>query len=94
MPYSNGLNISTEKLWRYEYLECIPREGFPRQWTDKDSACNAGDAGVIDWIPGSGRSPGETAKRSIGRDIFRSTINKMEYINRKTVYVTQEKKWK
>ena len=36
--------------------------------------------------------PGEIAERSIGRDIFKSTINKMEYINRKTVYATQEKK--
>ena len=30
--------------------------GFPGDSDDKESACNAGDAGLI---PGSGRSPGE-----------------------------------
>ena len=32
--------------------------GFPRCSVGKESACNAGDAGVVGSIPGSGRSPG------------------------------------
>ena len=32
------------------------QEGFPDSSVDKESACNAGD---LDSIPGSGRSPGE-----------------------------------
>ena len=31
--------------------------GFPRGSVGKESACNAGDAGVVGSIPGSGRSP-------------------------------------
>ena len=36
-------------------LLCV-REGFPGSSAGKESACNAGDPGLI---PGSGRSPGE-----------------------------------
>ena len=32
------------------------RKGFPHSSVGKESACNAGDLGLI---PGSGRSPGE-----------------------------------
>ena len=32
---------------------------FPRWLNGKESACNAGDTGVVGLIPGSGRSPGE-----------------------------------
>ena len=31
-------------------------QGFPGSSAGKETACNAGD---IDWIPGSGKSPGE-----------------------------------
>ena len=34
----------------------IPDQGFPHMSVGKESACNAGDPGLI---PGSGRSPGE-----------------------------------
>ena len=33
--------------------------GFPDVSVCKESACNAGDAGDVDLIPGSGRFPGE-----------------------------------
>ena len=32
---------------------------FPRGCSGKEPTCNAGDAGHVDSIPGSGRSPGE-----------------------------------
>ena len=32
--------------------------GLPRWLNSKESACNAGDAGDLSSIPGSGRSPG------------------------------------
>ena len=47
--------------WRISTLQycdgllCV-REGFPGSSAGKESACNAGDPGLI---PGSGRSPGE-----------------------------------
>ena len=41
-------------LWELSYIICV--EGFPGSSADKESACNAGDPGVI---PGWGRSPGE-----------------------------------
>ena len=34
------------------------KEGFPGGSLGKESACNAGDTGVVNLIPGSGRSPG------------------------------------
>ena len=33
--------------------------GFPDGSVGTESACNAGDTGDLDSIPGSGRSPGE-----------------------------------
>jgi len=33
--------------------------GFPPWLSSKESACNAGNAGDLESIPGSGRSPGE-----------------------------------
>ena len=36
-------------------LQCM---GFPGGPSSKESACNAGDAGDMGSIPGSGRSPG------------------------------------
>ena len=37
-------------------MDLIPGQGFPYGSADKESACNAGDLGLI---PGLGRSPGE-----------------------------------
>ena len=42
-------------LYKYLY-SCIVPPGFPQWLSGKESACPAGDAGLI---PGSGRSPGE-----------------------------------
>ena len=39
-----------------EYYVC---KGLPRWLSGKESACNAGAAGDMGSIPGSGRSPGE-----------------------------------
>jgi len=36
----------------------ITVQGFPQWLSGKESACNAGDAGDMDSIPGLGRSPG------------------------------------
>ena len=41
---------------RVELLYHMKVLGFPRSLSSKESACNAGDLGLI---PGSGRSPGE-----------------------------------
>ena len=38
------------------YVPSVPTLGFPVGSDGKESACNAGD---MDLIPGSGRSPGE-----------------------------------
>ena len=36
-----------------------PEHGLPRWLSGKVTACNAGDARDLDFIPGWGRSPGE-----------------------------------
>ncbi|CAI9171683.1 unnamed protein product [Rangifer tarandus platyrhynchus] len=42
-------------LYLLEFASYYPLEGFPGGPDSKESACNAGDLGLI---PGSGRSPG------------------------------------
>ena len=39
-------------------LDSVAVQGFPQWLSGKESACNAGDAGDVDSIPGLGRSPG------------------------------------
>ena len=41
------------------WLLTLPLRGLPRRLSSKESACNAGAAGDMGLIPGSGRSPGE-----------------------------------
>ena len=49
-------------IWYVLSIECFPlayilyKTGFPSGSDGRESACNAGDPGLI---PGSGRSPGE-----------------------------------
>ena len=38
--------------------EVIDLRGLPRWLVVKNPSANAGDTGDVDWIPGSGRSPG------------------------------------
>ena len=48
-------------LVSHSFLKCQIRLyylGFPRWFSGKESACNAGDTGDTGLIPGSGRSPG------------------------------------
>ena len=40
-------------------LNCTLKKGLPQCLCDKESACNAGDAGDLGSILGPGRSPGE-----------------------------------
>ena len=56
-------------------------EGFPGDSDGEESACNAGDAGLI---PGSGRSPGEGTgnplqysclENSVGRGAWGNTVH-------------------
>ena len=56
-----GSTSEWERSHRYSCLECIAmglwwKKGFPGGLHSKESACNAGDPGLI---PGLGRSPGE-----------------------------------
>ena len=39
-------------------LDSVAVQGFPLWLSGKESACNVGDAGDVDLIPGLGRSPG------------------------------------
>ena len=59
----NGKSLSYFKNfspWKYEIISKLllykGLRGFPGSSADQESACNAGDPGLI---PGSGRSPGE-----------------------------------
>ena len=59
----NGKSLSRFKNfspWKYEIISklllCKGLRGFPGSSADQESACNAGDPGLI---PGLGRSPGE-----------------------------------
>ena len=58
----NGKSLSRFKNfspWKYEIISklllCKGLRGFPGSSADQESACNAGDPGLI---PGLGRSPG------------------------------------
>ena len=46
----------TRHNYSNKFRSLQPRTGLPRWLSGKESACNAGDMGLI---PGSGRSPGE-----------------------------------
>ena len=43
---------------KYMYIYIYIILGLPQWLSGKESACNAGDTGDMDLIPGSGRSPG------------------------------------
>ena len=47
--------ISISSLFCYTYV-CVCTSAFPQSSVGKESACNAGDLGLI---PGLGKSPGE-----------------------------------
>ena len=49
-------NIIVVTICHYSFVQPIECMGFPCGSTGKESACNAGDLGLI---PGLGRSPGE-----------------------------------
>ena len=48
--------FTLSSLYISAYLQFVPLLGFPGGSNGKESACNAGDPGLI---PGLGRSPGE-----------------------------------
>ena len=48
--------VATVANYNQDYSVPILQLGFPGRSVSKESACNAGDPGLI---PGSGRSPGE-----------------------------------
>ena len=50
--------------------------GFPGGSVGKESACNAGDAGVVGSIPGSGRSPGGRHGNPLQYSCLENPMNK------------------
>ena len=50
------MNYNLESRLLGEISITSDMQGFPCGWAGKESACNAGDLGLI---PGLGRSPGE-----------------------------------
>ena len=54
--YSKGKKANLESLNQSLKVQHIESMGFPGGSNGKESACSAGDSGLI---PGSGRSPGE-----------------------------------
>ena len=50
--------------------------GFPDGSVGKDSACNAGDSGVVGSIPGSGRSPGGRHGNPLQYSCLENPMNK------------------
>ena len=60
--------------------------GLPRWFSDKDSACNAGNPGLI---PGWGRSPGEgngsplqysLREKSMDRRVWWATVHELQRV--------------
>ena len=51
--------ISDGMIYYYSSFAVCSLWGLPRWHSDKESACDAGDAEDRSLIPGSGRSPGE-----------------------------------
>ena len=61
-------------------------QGLPRWLSSKESTCNAGDAGDLGSIPGSGRSPGgghsnplqdSCLENSMDREAWRATVRRV-----------------
>ena len=50
--------------------------GLPWWLSSKESACNAGDAGDIGEIPGSGRSPGEGNGNSLQYSYLENSMDR------------------
>ena len=46
-------------IYEISYIYIYLYIGFPNGSVGKESTCNAGDAGDMGSIPGSGRSPGD-----------------------------------
>ena len=75
---TNGMNLSLPQLVRYM--------GFPGGADVKESACNAGDLGLI---PGLGRSPGEgkgyplqySGKNFLDRGAWQATVYGVTLLN-------------
>ena len=55
----SGLNIMLHTRKSCTLGVILPLWGRPRRLSSKESTCNAGAAGDMGLIPGSGRSPGE-----------------------------------
>ena len=55
----DGISTLIRIITRACFVSLCQRKGFIQWLSSKESTCNAGVAGDVDSIPGSGRSPGE-----------------------------------
>ena len=62
--------------WQPQYLLSALKQASPIDHqisngsVGQQSACNAGDAGRVNWIPGSGRSPKEAKRQPLQYSYF------------------------
>ena len=82
--WDNEIHITIHKTNNKDLLYNTWNYGHPQWLSDKESACNAGDTGVVGLIPGSGRSPGvgngnplqySWLENSMGRGAWQATVH-------------------
>ena len=73
----NLLNVNTNRLPKYIFLMCLFWDkSFPCSSVSKESACNAGDPGLI---PGLGRSLGEGNGNSIQYSCLENSMDRGDW---------------